>query len=352
MFRAMARVAVLTASLAAVLPASADDVADPAKIKRASAEFDLGVAAFKAKQFEEAAQHFEAADEAVPGVKTLRLAIRARTEANHGSRAATLAAQALERYPADADTTKLARETIQLYEALLHKVKVSCASPCVLAVGPRAVHGGSTTRWVVYLDPGKTSVAASFFGNTSAKPRSIDAVAGGSSDVRFEPPEPPKTVVVPVPTATSTSTSDVPPDPTATSTSTSTGDVPPPDETQKQKGLHPAFFGIGLGLTAAAGGVLAWSGVDTLQNPGPDKVREVCAGKGPECPEYKLGLESQLRTNILIGATAGMGAVTVLLAIFTRWSSKGATEPSKTAVLPTATVLDRGAVFGLTGALK
>lgn len=345
MFRAMARVTVLAASLTAVLPAVADDVADPAKIKRASAEFDLGVAAFKAKQFEEAAQHFEAADEAAPGVKTLRLAIRARTEASHGSRAATLAAQALERYPGDADTTKLAKETIQLYEMLLHKLKVSCASPCVLAVGPRSVHGGSTTRWVVYLDPGKTSVAASFFGNTTAKPRSIDAVAGGSSDIRFEPPEPPKTVVVPVPTATSTSTSDAPPGPTATST----GDVTPPDDAPKSKGIHPAFFGIGLGLTAAAGGVLAWSGVDTLQNPGADKVREVCAGKGPECPEYKLGLESQLRTNILIGATAGMGAVTVLLAIFTRWSSKDA---PKTAVLPTATVHEGGAVFGVTGALR
>ena len=60
-------------------------------------------------------------------------------------------------------------------------------------------------------------------------------------------------------------------------------------------------------LTAGAGGVLAWSGVDTLQNPGAENVRKACAGKGPECPEYKLGLESQLRTNVLIGATAAAG---------------------------------------------
>jgi hypothetical protein len=353
MFRATARAAVLAASLLAVVPAAADDAPDAARIKRAAEQFDLGAAAFKAKRFEEAAQHFEAADEAVPGIKSLRLAIRARTEASHGWRAATLAAQALDRYPTDADTVKLAKETIQLYESLLHKLKVSCASPCVLAVGARAVHGSSTTRWVVYLEPGKTTVNASFFGNTSAKPRTVDAVAGGSSEVRFEPPEPDRPAVVPVPTAapTGTSTSTAAPEGTVTAEpqQSATGEVGA-DKPPQTKGIHPAFFGVGLGLTAAAGGVLAWSGVDTLQNPGPDKVRQACAGKGTDCPEYKLGQENQLRTNILVGVTAGVGAATVLLAIFTRWS--GSKEPAKAAVLPTVAVTDRGAAFGVTGALR
>jgi len=347
MFRARALVAALAVGLTVVVPASADDSPDPAKVKRAAEEFDLGVASFKAKQYEEAAQHFEAADAAVPGTKSLRLAIRARSEAGHGSRAASLAAQALDRYSTDADTAKLAKDTIEKYEAILHKVSVSCASPCVLAVGSRTVHGKSTTRWTVYLDPGKTSLNASFFGNTSAKARTVEGTAGGSSELRFEPPEPPKTVVVPVPagSATTTSSSEVPPDTTAT------GDGPPDGPAPKPKGIHPAFFITGLALTAGAGGVLAWSGVDTLQNPGADKVRQACAGKGPDCAEYKLGLESQLRTNLLIGATAGAGAVTVLLAIFTRWSS-GKEAPKTTAILPTATVLDRGATFGLTGVLE
>ncbi len=342
MFRARARACALFAvSFMAVVPAFAEEpTAEPAKIKRAAEEFDLGVASFKAKQFEEAAQHFEAADEAVPGIKSLRLAIRARTEAGNGWRAATLAAQAMDRYPNDADTTKLAKETIDLYASLLHKVKVSCASPCVIAVGSRAVHGAATTRWVVYVEPGKTSLAASFFGNTSAKPRSFEAAAGGSSDFRFEPPEPSKTVVPPAGTSSAVA-------PTA---SGSSGDAPPLTESSKSKGIHPAFFGVGLGLTAAAGGVLAWSGVDTLQNPGQEAVRKECAGKGTDCALYKLGLENQLRTNILIGATAGMGAVTVLLAIFTRWS--GGKEAPKTGISPTVIVSDRGAVLGFTKALE
>ena len=348
MSRASALAAVIACCLTAVSPAAADDAPDPAKVKRAAEEFDLGVASFKAKQYDEAAQHFEAADEAVPGVKALRLAIRARSEAGQGSRAATLAAQALERYADDPDTTKLANETIELYAALLHKVKVSCASPCLLAVGTRAMHGARATRWTVYLDPGKASLAASFLGDTTAKPRPIDAVAGGSSELRFEPPEPTKTNVAP----TATSTGSAPPVSTATASPTS--DVPPPggdiDAPKPKKGLHPAFFGVGAGLTVGAGAALIWSGLDTLENPGPDKVRQACAGKGPDCPEYKLGLENQLRTNILVGVTAGVGAATVLLAVFTRWS--GGDAPKKTSLIPIVSVLDRGAAVGVSGAIE
>lgn len=79
-------------------------------------------------------------------------------------------------------------------------------------------------------------------------------------------------------------------------------------------------------------------------------MRAACAGKGPDCPEYKIGLENQLRTNILIGATAGAGAVTVLLAIFTRWG--GGDAAKKAALLPTAAVLDRGAALGVTGVIR
>lgn len=352
MSRATALAAVLTL-LTAVVPVAADDAPDPAKVKRAADEFDLGVASFKSKQFDEAAQHFEAADEAVPGTKTLRLAIRARSEAGQGSRAATLAAQAIERYSADAETAKLAKDTIAKFEGQLHKVQVSCASPCLLAIGTRTVHGNATTRWVLYVDPGKTTLNASFFGNTTSRPQTITATAGGKTDLRFEPAEPvkplPTASVTPTasvaPTATGTSSSEIPPDMTGAPTSTGPEADQPPN-----KGIHPAFFITGLVLTAGAGGVLAWSGVDTLQNPGVDNVRKACAGKGPDCPEYKLGQENQLRTNILIGATAGVGATTVLLAIFTRWSS--GKQPAKTAILPTAIVLDRGAAIGVAGTLE
>jgi outer membrane protein assembly factor BamD (BamD/ComL family) len=111
----------------AAAPAFADKAPDAAQIRAAAEQFDAGVIAYKQKDFEGAASRFEAADAAVPGAKTLRQAIRARMEAGQGARAATLAAQAIERYPTDDATTKLAKETIAKVEPLVQKLSISCA---------------------------------------------------------------------------------------------------------------------------------------------------------------------------------------------------------------------------------
>ncbi|APR74911.1 Hypothetical protein A7982_00257 [Minicystis rosea] len=349
----VAAVAVMTAVLSIAVPASAENppsAPDAARVRTAAEQFDAGVNAYKAKDYEGAASHFEAADAAVPSAKSLRQAIRARAEAGHASRAATHAGQALLKYPSDEATAKLARETIEKFAPQLHKVSVSCASPCVLAVGTRSIPGDASTRWVVYLDPGKESVSASFFGGAGSKPRSINAKAGGSDDVRFEPEEkaaPP--VVAPVVGAPALPKNDAPPP---------SKEAPEPEA----KGISPAFFGVALAATAGLGATTIWSGVDTQTNPGPDAVKAACQGKGPECPLYQQGLDKQRRTNILIGATAGTAAVTVVLAVFTRWRSPKkaaqastlldpsgrAAEPGAT-WSPTAIVVDRGAAFGAAG---
>ena len=49
---------------------------------------------------------------------------------------------------------------------------------------------------------------------------------------------------------------------------------------------------------------------------------EACAGQGTDCPEYQEGLDKQLRTNILIGATAGAAVITAVFGIFVSdWGS-------------------------------
>ena len=121
-------------------------------------------------------------------------------EAGQGARAATLAAQAIARYPGDDASIKLAKETIAKVEPTVQKLNISCASPCVLALGTRSVPGESNTRWTVYVDPGKTAIGASFFGGSSSTPQEITAVAGKSTDYRFEPEEKkttPKPAIVP-----------------------------------------------------------------------------------------------------------------------------------------------------------
>src|SRR3954464_12942906 len=81
---------------AAAASAQSDD-----KNKIAGDQFDAGVASLKTNDFDGAANHFEAADAAVPSARSLRQAIKARASAKENARAATLAAKALERYPTD-----------------------------------------------------------------------------------------------------------------------------------------------------------------------------------------------------------------------------------------------------------
>lgn len=329
----------------AVSPASADDARPPdaARVRAAAEQFDAGVAAYKLRDYESAGSHFEAADAAVPGPKALRQAIRARSEAGQGARAATLAALALDRYPSDEATTKLAHEILEKYEPLVQKVKVTCASPCVLGVTSppattRSVPGEARTVWVVYLDGGAATLSASFADGSASAPKRLEAKPGAATDLRFEPkrkPPPPPADDASGPEAPSPSNNEVPPEEAKV-------EPPPPPP----KGISPGFFAAGVVAAAGLGATTIWSGIDTENNPGVAAVIAACHGKGPSCELYQEGLAHQTRTNALIGATAGVAAVTVVLAIFTNWHGGGTKTP---AVEPTALVVDRGGVLGAAG---
>ncbi len=346
--RPLAAVALLAISLAAA-PALADVPApDAAQIRQAAEHFDAGAAAYKQGEYADAASHFEAADDAAPSPQALRQAIRARFAAGQKARAATLSAQALERYPSDEATVSLAKETIESAAPELHKVAVSCASPCVLAADTRTIPGQSNTRWIVYLNPGKVTLSASFFGNTGSVRRSIEAKAGGSSDIRFEPGEdqtaPPPTQGKP-PAAAAPPAETAPPPPGSETPAT-----PSEQKNAGGSGLPKAVFFTGLALTAGALGVTVWSGVDTLNNPGVDAVRAACAGQDETCSLYQDGLAAQTRTNVLIGVTAGTAALTAAIGLFfTNWRGSA---PNKTgrALVPTLAISDKHTIVGASGA--
>ena len=305
-------------------PSSAFAGPDPQKLHNAADSFEAGSTAFQAGKFEEAAGHFEAADDAVPGAKALRLAIRARSEAGQGSRAATLAALALDLYPGDAETAKIANAALDRFGKSLHKLKVSCVSPCLLAAQSRAVHGQANTRWTVYLDPGKQAVGASFLGNLTAPDKTVVAVEGGTGELRFEPPSD---------ASKQTPTSPAHPDGPQT-----TEPVTPPE---KHFGAHPALFFVSLAATVGLGATTIWSGIDTKNNPGTEKVKHDCAGKGTDCPAYKEGLSHQLRTNVLIGVTSGTAALTLVIGAFlTNWH--GSDKPAESESKATASRANHG----------
>src|SRR5262245_33512028 len=111
----------------------------PERIKAAAEEFDRGRRAFLAKDFEQAAGHFENAFRDAPSKETLRLAIRARRDAKQPARAATLAAVAQAQYGADAPTAQLAKDTLAETAKDLAEYIVDCSAPCTIAADGRVV---------------------------------------------------------------------------------------------------------------------------------------------------------------------------------------------------------------------
>ncbi|MFO0571531.1 MAG: hypothetical protein U0263_38235 [Polyangiaceae bacterium] len=332
--------AVVCLALSAVTPARAQPSAED--IKAAGAEFDLGKQSYKKKAWVEAAEHFESADARAPSAVALELAIRARDKAGQLDRAATLAELGLERHPNDAAVAKAADPVLKKARAELHALRIRCTPACELVLGTKLVHGAAAATRTVYVTPGTVSVNASF-GPGRTRSKDVEASKGGSSDVAFEAPpeaaktEPPPTAVEPGPTSPRPNSVE----PAVVPATHDQGPKPEPSG-----GLPPGVFFVGVGLTVVAGGVTVWSGIDTQNNPGKDKVRTECAGQGTDCPAYQDGLSRQNRTNVLLGVSAGLAVVTgVVGAFFTDWSG-GAKKEAR--IAPFVTV-GHGAAVGATG---
>lgn len=308
------RTACLVAVLGVVNSAWAQDAEPTAEQIRAAAEaFDDGKAAFRDGIYTEAAEHFEKADQSAPSPAALELALRARERAGQLDRAATLAALALTRHGDNPQLAQLAQGVLQKANSELHKVQVTCDVPCTLVVDTKVVHGRAASERQVYLYPGEYVLRAGFEGGGSASEK-VSASAGGTSAVEFTEPPP-----EPEPTAGGTT----PSDPGADAQFDTGGQAP------SKGGWSPAVFWTGVGLTALAGGVTVWSGLDTVNNPGEDRVREECAGQGEDCSLYQDGRSKQTRTNVLIGVTAGVGLATILIGAFaTDWSGGQAEKAS------------------------
>lgn len=278
------------------------------RIKAAAEEFDRGRRAFLAKDFEQAAGHFENAFRDAPSKETLRLAIRARRDAKQPARAATLAAIAEERYADDAPTARLARETLAEAAPHLAEYVVTCSDPCALAADRRVVSQSDGVQHRIFLEPGAHDLGASFQKGGSAS-RHVDGKEGTSTQVSFERPAPiePASIAPPAPA----------PKPS-----------PAPAHPPSDKPLGPVVFWIGVGVTAAVGAATVASGIDTVEHPGADAVRQGCVGQGEACPLYQEGKSAETRTNVLLGATIGVAALTGVVGLFfTQWSSSSPEAP-------------------------
>jgi hypothetical protein len=285
---------VLVVCCLAWAPAARGADATPEQLQFAAQEHDLGYRAYVAKQFEEAATHFENAFFAAANPAELRSAIRARHDAGQNARAATLAAIGKRKYADDAALGKLADETITAARPKVYEVHVTSAEECNVAADAKVVAAEKATDFRFFVDPGHHDLLVGWSDDRSTKV-AIDAMAGGTRELTLPPPPHPvkKLAPIPIPLASPAST----------------------------KPFGPAVFLVGLGLTAVGAGVTVWSGIDTQNNPGPSAVKTDCVGQGTSCPQYQQGLSSQLRTNVLIAATGGVGLITAVVGIFfTQWS--------------------------------
>jgi hypothetical protein len=316
---------------------------DADRLKAAAEEFDAGRRSYKIKDFENAAVHFENADRDAPSPEALQSAVRARKEAGHTARAATLSALALSRYPADKPLGDYARQVLSESERLLYRVAVACSPDCTIIVDNKVMPFPESANSVVYLDPGPHALIAGW-SNNRHKNADVTAIAGGANRLSFvapplEKPAPP------------------PADPASPATAADPA-TPPAEgdggqEKPKKSGLPPTVFYVGAGVTAVLGGVTIWSGIDTMNNPGTQRVSDECPKGQPitDCPTYQLGLDHERRTNILIAATSVVGVTTAVIGLFfTNWGGEDAPKSDKkdAFIVPTIGVSD-GVNIGAVG---
>lgn len=288
--------------------AMAEEGDEAHRVRVAAQEFDAGRRAFQLEDYESAADHFENAHRDVPSPEALRLAIRAHDLAGNAERAATLAALALRAYPDDSGTVALAEEYLQKLEPGLHRLTIACKPGCSVVVDKRSVLEDPVSDGVVFVGSGPHVVVAVWSGGREQSERVVGQ-AGMSTSLSFRAPPPSSETKA------------------TTKTAATPAEEPPPSS-----GLPPVLTYVGLGLTTVLAGATIWSGIDTRNNPGRDVVEERCLDLGESCPEYQQGLDSQRRTNLLLGVTAGGAVLTGVVALFTDWGREAPT--SQTVLAP------------------
>ncbi|RLB48869.1 MAG: hypothetical protein DRJ42_22270 [Deltaproteobacteria bacterium] len=218
------------------------------------------------------------------------------------ARAATLAADALRRYPADASVREVADDALSA-AAELGTLEILCDAPCLATVGGTAIETEAQTERTIFVEPGTHVVAVTFGGQTSADQASAeetaDVAAGAQISVSLVRPP---VVVAP------------PPEPEVEAQPPVEAETEPLDEapaeaerSAESSGLLPMWVPfVGLGATAVVGAVALWSGIDTLS------ARDAYVDDPTEAG-YEDGTGRQARTNALIGVTVGLGVATAAL---------------------------------------
>jgi hypothetical protein len=304
--------------LLAALPAAAgaQDLSPAERRAGASAAYNRGTEAYRGGDYDAAARWYETADELAPSANALIQAIRAHERAGSELRAASLAVALVERY---------GEERMASHTRIIERVAGRALRLTVRCDGCRIEIDGDPERLTtLFLTPDTEHVVVARF-DAGVREERVAGPPGESRTLEIEPPAPePIAPVTPGP------------EPTPVTPPIGTGDGDGDDD----RGISPWFFASAATLTVAAGAVLLWSGLDTLD--ARDRYEEM-----PTQERYDRGRELERRTNILIGVTAGLAAATVGLVFGTDWDGDEEPAPS-----PSVALLPRGGAVVLSGRLR
>jgi len=241
--------------------------------------------------------------------------IRAHEHADNHTRAGTLALELQRTYASEAQATDYAKTVLSATAPKLLLIQVTCDEDCKLDVD------GKLQEYLSFFDtPGKVHVLTATF-ETGSKTTKVQGEAGQIREVKFEAPPPPPTPSI-----------DFSADASQSKDGWSAG-----------RPLPPLATWIGAGVTGVVLGATIISAVD-MYNGVPGYKRIAAASKNCGAPstncaelsrkaneELEKGQSRELRTNILIGATAFAAVSTGVIALFlTDWSSHDATATNET----------------------
>lgn len=255
-------------------------------VDEAARAFAEGQRAQLRGDYGKAAEWFELANSVVPTKEALRSAIRAHLKAGRFARAATLSEAARTTYAADTDTVLLANEVLEEVANKLGRIQLSCAGGCTVSANGRVMSLAKAPHHVLYLPPGEQRFVIRFGAQSVAQAISTTADMTTAVDVR-------------------------PPTKQA-SRSPALAEPKRGEEVERRRNLPRGVPIVGAALTLAAAGVATWSSLDTR-----DAHKAYVAKPEPEA--WRDGRWKQLRTNILWGVTAGLGAITLISAYWTNW---------------------------------
>jgi hypothetical protein len=285
-----------------------------ARQRQAAAEaYDRGTAAYLEGSYGEAAQWFETANRMAPAAPALMQAIRAHEHAENHTQSATLALELAATYSGQAQAEEYAKTVLANNAPKLLQIRVSCDEDCKLDVD------GKLQEYLAFFEtPGQPHVLTATF-ETGSKTTKLEGEAGETREVRFEAPPPP-------------------PEPPVTLGGTAATQAS--DSWTAGRPMSPLVTWIGVGVTGA---VLAATIISAIETSAGVDDYEKAAQAAKDCmpPEdskcmmaaqeannlLEAGQSKELRTNILIGATAFAAVSTGVIALFfTDWSSD---EPSR-----------------------